>query len=1201
VHVTLPIFERRVDGDYTIATFGLGELDRRHSGRSATKLEQRIADELRTKILALPVRDLETLEPRRNVRLEHVRVELNLHADTSAVGPASPGKRKKSGVVPIVLTPRWISRTERVDVACHPFRPTECWPVRDDVPLDEQARLYFAGVWRNLGDGAIEELWSSGKETLRMMAFSAGTRSLLDDLPDHRAQPWEVGQGDPAQRDLRRGQNAGFKVLRKLGTNLSAQAAHGTLAPGAPRAGTHVAKLGELLSASKRKSAVLVGPPGSGKTTILNRAILEALEADGYFLHRNLDRCREVWLVSGKRLIAGMSHVGEWEQRCLDLIDDARGANGGRVVLVVEDLHHFGRIGRSRQSDRCLADLFRGPIARREIVVVGECSLAGMRLLEEEAPQLASLLSPIPVVEATRSETLRLLLHESRALDLKHDVRIGGFALRSIVDLSAALLPGRALPGKAVDLARELARANAPAENAPPAELEPSDVVDLLSEKTGMPRSLLRSEDALDHDDVTRALGAQVMGQAEAVTAMADLVLRIKAGAVDPRRPYGVFLFTGPTGTGKTELAKCLAEYLFGNASRLLRFDMSELAGPDAAARLIGDRWSPEGLLTTAVQQQPFSVVLLDEIEKAHRSVHNLFLQLFEDGQLTDAAGVTAHFAHTVVIMTSNLGGRARPAVGFGDSPEALMLDIARAVREFFAPELWNRIDRIVPFRPLTMEVAVEVAGKELDKMLARRGLAERSIFVSRSPAVTTKVAEVAFRAEDGARSLKRYLESTIGAELTRAIAGRPPAAIQIFHIELARDAVDAGTDAGETRFRVDAQVLDEVPPIDATFALDPLLGLPLKELRAHLAEALVMVRSLEYGGDVDRLSFELSARLVGHALGELGHADAIYELDQMRGAIASFRGRLERALAATDRDAAYEAVEVQRFNRVEHVFSVGDRGWVGRVKLLDRRAVGGGEDHLTKQDVLALLAESYFLRRALEKAAEPGQHAVFVELKRTVGLGASGSGGRFDQPSAGLLEWLGEAYVDGPGEVDSWAIRGRDGAVTAGSGAIDDLSGCVMEDLVLKIVGLCVRDQLELEQGSHVRHALASGPEVVRVRVLPAEPQVTARDFLEAASIDARLVLPVVRKVQFDPPKPGALAPLALEDYAVAWTSRREARSLADALAPLWLYRASRVPTAPPEPAPPPPPPPVDATLAGPVSSRRRGSASGPASRRRG
>ena len=1129
--LTVPVYQKKDGGFLEWTTLGIGPHTRARRGRHPGKLQQGLTDELRDVVAKLEPRELEAFQLARGTQLERVRVELVLRG--------AGQRRKVSGLCPLVVEPRWASESRRLVLAYHPQRQAEWFPLREGASLVEQATAFFQAAWIELDDEQLGELWSNGRDLIKLVSFAATPRSLLDSLPKKPRGVWDDLHDD--RSGVKR--SGGLKVLPELGVNLTTQAAESLLAIGSPRA-VYREQLRLALCGANKQPVIAVGAPGSGKTTLLHRTVADLLSADDYDTHRNLDRAHAVWRIAGKRIIAGMSYLGDWEQRCVDLLADVRSA---RVVLFVDDLHLFGRIGRTRESDRNLAEIFRGPIARGEIVMVGEATPDQLRQLEDDAPAFASLFTRVHVAPTDAAETFRLMVHEMRTLEPRHHVAFAPDALAATLDVGAALLPGHALPGKAIDLLRQLARDGAGTEERP-RPLAARDVLALLSSRTGLPEALIEAGTSLDPNDIETQLASQVMGQPEAIRAATDLVVRIKTGLVDPSRPYGVLLFAGPTGTGKTELAKALAEYLYGSASRLLRFDMSELSGSDAAARLVGDRWAPEGILTRAVREQPFVVVLLDEIEKAHPRVHNLLLQIFDEGRLTDAAGETASFTNAVVVMTSNLGARSRAAVGFaeeGEAAEALREEASRhehveAVRAFFSPELFNRIDRVVPFRPLTRESARAIASKELAKLLSRRGLVDRHVFVTTQPGVVDRVVRDAFRAPDGARSLKRWLEDAIATRLTEHLVASPPATMQL--VEL------VATDDGIT---VRAESLRERDPVEATWELERLEKLPVAAIEAHVADEVRFLDDLAAGPQLETLSEEIRHHLRQHGLGNRGSADQLFNLEAMRTQIHDFGARMDR-LARSFRDDEYDGLELTSLGFA----ALPKDGHVQRLRLFDRRSTVLSPPRPVRAELLECIAEAAFLRRALARVRDPSQHAAFLDVSR---VGDPAKIGRFGITEAGLLEWLANAYAEARGECHGFAALTLDGRLVQGSGEeLPDVVATGVRRLVLKQVGLGVLDFFELETGCHIRHSMSAPPEIVRVQVSAADAERSPSSVL--AEPVAQRLLPAVRTIRFEPShRPGATTALALEDYAMAVTLDLRVRGIEDALDRLWRIRMSR------------------------------------------
>lgn len=1117
---TVAIYEARHKKRIHWRTLGLRGLSHFRHGRNPVKLRQRFLIDLKKAFQQADTADMEHLAPTSGLELRRPRLELNLKNGLSG--------RRYTGRFPIVLASRPASPGRRLVAVYHPFRQDSWFHLDQDGNFEDQVTRFFQHDWKNLDDDQVQAMRMDWTHRLRMLSFNAHPSTLLDQLKKAEPERAHAG-GSPA-----RGRRRGLRTLREIGVHETESAADERLKVGRARS-PYRHRLGQLLSGQERAAVLLVGAPGVGKTTLIHRWIVDQLTSDGYQVHNNLDKCRQVWRTSGRRLIAGMSHVGEWEQRALEIVEEA---SSHPVVLWFEDLHAFGRIGRTKESERCLADVFRASLQRREISLVGEMTAAQYQVLEDDAPALATLFTVVHVEEPSTEETLSMLIHEMRQHELDYGIEIEPLALRTLLEHARTLFTAAALPGKALDLLNGLVRRS---ENDQTQEhLGPESVLALISERTGIPQLLLEPARTLAAEEVESQLRRYVLGQHEAVAAARDIILRIKTGLVDPRRPWGVVLFTGPTGTGKTELAKSMASYLYGGSSRLLRFDMSEYAGPDAASRLIGDRWRPQGLLTTPVREQPFCVVLLDEIEKSHPSVLNLLLQVMGDGRLTDAAGHVADFTHAVIVMTSNLGADGRSRVGFGDQAQRVMRGATEAVKAHFPPELFNRIDRVVTFRPLDPAVAHAIAEIEMRRLLSRRGLIDRQIFVSCTPAVLDRAASEGFDVRQGARSLKRYLDRHIGGLLSELIAGSAGAALRKVRVY-----------AQKSGFALHTEALREAEPVADSSRLEPLLQRSIQDLRAELPAALQFVESLLEGPELERLSAKLNGYLAAYSIGKRGLADRIYNLDTMRERVSHFRDELTRQIEADEPDET-EQVEF------EHVLPT--ISYLGRTGLL------------------ALLAEVDFIRTALDRFEDADRHAVFLEIDQ---VAQQEQEERFAMPSDGLLEWLTLSYADERGELEGIAALEKAASppevVEKGQpGALRSILDRHPSSVVLKIAGLSVLDIFSGEVGCHLRSHLGGSTEVVRVRVSPASAEVTAGDLLRrrleareqfiSALEGGRAPLPpnpddlppIARRYHYDEPAPGRSAVCEVEDYALCYAGNHRVKSFGQVLTLLRLLHQS-------------------------------------------
>ncbi|HEX6023684.1 MAG TPA: ATP-dependent Clp protease ATP-binding subunit [Solirubrobacter sp.] len=585
-------------------------------------------------------------------------------------------------------------------------------------------------------------------------------------------------------------------ALDEFGRDLTREAADGRIDPVIGRA-EEIEQTVEILARRRKNNAVLIGEAGVGKTAIAEGLALR--------IHRDEvpDTLKGVRLValdlSG--MIAGAQYRGQFEQRLKAALEEVVESEG-RIVLFIDELHTVLGAGQV-EGAMDAANILKPMLARGELRVIGATTLAEYRKIERDSA-LARRFSPVMIEEPSVDDTVAILRGLRGAYETHHGVFIDDTALQAAARLSDRYITEYRLPDKAIDLIDQAAAklrlrgvedlqaqldAAIEAEDyeraaeikrrideSGPAQVDEAQIAAVVAARTGIPVGELVAGELERLNELEADLHERVVGQEQAVEVVADTIRRARVGLSEGDRPLGSFLFLGPTGVGKTELVKALAERLFATEKALVRIDMSEFREPHTVARLIGSPpgyvgYGDGGQLTEPVRRRPYSVVLLDEIEKAHPDVWNVLLQVMDDGRLTDGEGRTVDFTNTVIVMTSNLGaGKARRGIGFtAGEPAAEAERMEAAAKEAFLPEFINRIDEIVTFEPLTPSHVERIAAQMVARV-AGRLQAERGIELTVDDALVAQLARDGFDEQFGARPLQRHIRRTLEKALTRAI-----------------------------------------------------------------------------------------------------------------------------------------------------------------------------------------------------------------------------------------------------------------------------------------------------------------------------------------------------------------------------------------------------------------------------------------------
>ncbi|OLN22380.1 ATP-dependent Clp protease ATP-binding subunit [Domibacillus antri] len=614
-------------------------------------------------------------------------------------------------------------------------------------------------------------------------------------------------------------QGGGGGLLDEFGRNLSGMARAGLIDPVIGR-DQEVARVIEILNRRNKNNPVLIGEPGVGKTAIAEGLALYIAEGR---VPAKL-KSKEVYLLDVASLVSGTGIRGQFEERMKQLIAELQKKKN--VLLFIDEIHQLVGAG-SAEGSMDAGNILKPALARGELQLIGATTLKEYRQIEKDAA-LERRFQPVQVAEPNVEETVRILKGLQKHYEDFHRVSYTEEAIQACAALSHRYIQDRFLPDKAIDLLDEagsklnltideadtemiqeqlasiakkkdealkreayeeaaalrdeeamlekkLANGGQPAESL---IVTVEDIQTLIENKTGIPVGKLQQGEQEKMKNLEENLAGKVIGQYAAVKKVAKAVRRSRAGLKAKNRPIGSFLFVGPTGVGKTELTKTLAEELFGSKDSLIRLDMSEFMEKHSVSKLIGSPpgyvgFEEAGQLTEKVRRNPYSIILLDEIEKAHPDVQHMFLQIMEDGRLTDSQGRTVSFKESVIIMTSNAGvGRKNVTVGFEKEHSGGTASVLESLSDYFKPEFLNRFDSIIEFNALEkndLKKIVELMIDELNEMLR-----EQNVTIDVSSEVKEKLAELGYNPQFGARPLRRVIQEQIEDSIADFILDHP-------------------------------------------------------------------------------------------------------------------------------------------------------------------------------------------------------------------------------------------------------------------------------------------------------------------------------------------------------------------------------------------------------------------------------------------